>query len=275
MSIYDYSAASGPPTRKGDTKGVGFGSTVDVMKLGLRAHYAKAGTPIPDDMPGTLVENQRNIQIETQQQTVATSVTKDALKQGLRAWYTKRGMPIHESTGSAGVGDGTARSLGGGFNTRRKELPTGGTSLRADIRALEKSLEKTLTSLSNRKQISDGEDRNFRNLLVDALSRLVLDGDRGYFKDALMHASLIESRFIGDPIPETAAVLTQANDYGAEFKEQMNEEGSMVDMIANQLSSGMPLQEVTNNVVASYNNTTNYGMRQFLQAAHNVLLGMR
>jgi len=278
MSLYDFSATSGPPARKGDNRG--FKSTVDAMKIGLRAHYTKVGKPQPyvditTSSSTSLLETQ-----DDHQYKIAPSVTKEALKTGLRAWYSKHGKPLHETTVAPSVGDGTERRLGGGFHTpgapgRHRSYPKGGTSLRADIQNLERSLERTLASLSNRRHITDGEEEEFRNLLVDALSRLVLDGDRGYFRDALMHASLIESRFMGKPIPETSNVLTRATDLGSTFRQRMNENGPMVEMIANQLSSGMPLNVVVNNVVASHNSTASVRVRQTLSDAHDVLLGLR
>lgn len=272
----DFSAASGPPPRKGDS--VGFGSTVDAMKIGLRAHYAKTGQHqviAEASPPRVLSEGHANHE-------VGPSVTKDALKVGLRAWYKKHNKPLHETTTAMSVGDGTERMLGGGTfavpgspRYHRKKKEENGTSLRADIQAIEDAVEKALSGLSNRRIVSANESDEFRGLLADALTRFVLRGDRSYLKDALMHASLLESRFIGKPLPETGEKLTPMNDLGETFKNQMSENSPMVEMIANQLSSGMPLNVVVNNVVAAHNSTNNDKIRQILSNAHDILVGLR
>jgi hypothetical protein len=276
MSIFDFSAAAGPPDKKGDAK-TGFGSTVDAMKVGLRAHYAKTGQPVtetPRNKEKQILAEDNQIQAK-----VGPSVTKAALKTGLKAWYQKHGQYINETTLAPSVGVGPERPLGG---NRIRDLPacnkrnrtTGGTSLRADIQKVEQSVEKALAGLSDRQCVSESEDVKFRKMLVDAVTNLVMQGDTGYFKDVCMHASLIESRFIGKPIPETGNVLTRKTDLGETFRSRMAEEGPMVEMIANQLTSGMPLKVVVNNVVAAFNGTNNGKVRQTLQSAHDILLGL-
>ncbi|MHA2065633.1 MAG: hypothetical protein ACXABY_14755, partial [Candidatus Thorarchaeota archaeon] len=218
-NVFNFSAASGPVPRKGDAaknpKGL-----VEGMKVGLRARDAKAGVPNSMTMsvgtPGTAA-----------QQESIPSVLKEDIKHGLRAWYAKRGEPVNETTSAMSVGaELPARSLGqkqdwgGGLPSRRRDSPMskGGSSLRSHIQALEKSLESTLATLSNKSRFSEADEADFRDMLLDAVSDYLSTGNSNMLKELKMQATLVESsKFIGEPAPETDQVLTGLNDLGEAF----------------------------------------------------------
>jgi hypothetical protein len=193
--------------------------------------------------------------------------TKDALRVGLSAQRARLGggRQLNETTLQPNVGaELPARRLGG---TRRRHFPKGGTSLRKDIQDLERAAEKTLMGLS-RKGMSEDDVTEFRYVLADALKRKILGGS---MKDAVMHASLLESRFIGAMSHEGSGTLTSMNDLGAEFRSKIQESSSLVDQIANQLSGGTPVNVVLNNIKASFASTNRPGPRATLTKAYNIV----
>lgn len=276
-SLLSTAAAAGPPAKRGDSAG-GHKSVVDGMKAGLRAHYVKTGKMDPN-----VAKAQTAAMYETngQGETCKSQMVED-LKIGLRAHYNKTGQPINETTVAPSVGVGTERALGqpvhwgGGMPSRRKDKPLekGGRSLRGNIQDLEKKLEVTLLGLSNRRGFTEEADQSFRHCLVDALADYIIQGDGSKLRDIKMQATLIESsKFIGEPAPETGEVLTQSNDSGARFLERMGDAatGSIVEMVATQLTSGMPLHLVRNNVAAAMQSTNNQRVRGTLMKAAVIL----
>ncbi len=275
-SLLSTAASAGPPAKRGDKAG-GHKAVVDGMKAGLAAQYAKTGKMSINEAQAVTAQVAQQAQAASGQETCPSQMVED-LKIGLRAHYAKR--PLTETTMAPSVGDGTARSLGGpthwggGEPSRRRDRPVekGGTSLRSNIQALEKNLEQTLAGLSNKGGFSESDE--VKNLLVDALASYILAGDSSKFRELKMQATLIESsKFIGDPIPETAEVLTQSNDAGALFTERMgpSSAGPIVEMVATQLSSGMPLINVRSNVAAAMQSTNNLKIRSTLMRAARIL----
>jgi len=273
-SLLSTAAAAGPPVRKGDAaKGAGPKAVVEGMKAGLRAQYVKTGEMSKHDaMAHANQQYASNHEYETK-----PSPMMEGLKAGLRGWYAKRGQPVVETTMAPMVGDGTERALGQGARWRRpKDRPRDGRggSLRSQISSLEKQLENTLATLSNRRTFSEEDSMEFRSMLIDALSDIIGSGDTSKLKELKMQSTLIESsRFIGDAIPENDEVLTSGNDPGALFLERMghNSAGPITEMVATQLSSGMPLQVVRNNVAAAMQSTVDGNVRGTLLKAARVL----
>ncbi len=276
-NIYNFSAVSGPPARKGDAASNSKG-LVEGMKVGLRARDAKAG--IPNSMtpamgtPGSAAH-----------QEPVSSGMKEDLKQGLRAWYAKKGIQINETTASSSVGAelpasalGQKQEWGGGLPSRRRvtPLPKGGSSLRSYIQSLERSLEDTLATLSNKKRFSEADEIEFRTMLIDALVDYINTGNSAGLKELRMQATLVESsKFIGEPAPETDQILTSANDPGRSFSTKMAlHTGPIVEMVATQLSSGTPLNIVRGHVAAALKLTVDSQTRNTLSKAARVLAEM-
>lgn len=279
-SLLSTAATSGPPPRRGDAAS-GPKSVVDGMKAGLRAQYVKTGKMDPQVAQAQIAEAQA---ASSSSKTCSSQMVED-LKIGLRAHYTKKGQPIQETTLAPTVGVGTERSLGppvhwgGGAPSRRKDKPMlkGGSSLRKNIQAMERNLETTLASLSNKRSFSEADEAEFKNFLVDALADYILQGNDSKLKEVKMHATILESsNFIGEPTPETAVVLTRTTDTGAQFLNEMGADsaGPIVEMVATQLSSGMPLHLVRNNVAAAMQSTNNQRVRGTLMKAARVLAGL-
>ncbi len=278
MDIYNTNAAVGPPSRKGDSthspKGL-----VEAMKVGLRAHYTKKGEPHQlTEGNGAISEAYDVDHINRRSREVAPSVMKDALKTGLRAWYTKHGG-LQESTTAVNVGARLPeRALGSwkdGRPSRRtiRPMEKGGTSLRDDIQRLEKALEGTLATLSNKHRLSEKEFESFGNLLLDALLDM-MRGSSDKMHDVKAKATLIESSaFIGEAPQETATILTNDNDLGTIFSRKMGRAftGSIVEMVSGQLSSGMSLNTIRHNVAAALQNPNTTRVRETLSRAARVL----
>jgi hypothetical protein len=249
------------------------------MKIGLRAHYTKKGeTNQLTEGNGAISESYSEDHVDRRTKEVGPSAMKDALKTGLRAWYAKNGG-LQESTVAANVGARLPeRALGGwkeGRPSRRNALPMRkrGTSLRDDIQRLERALEGTLASLSNNSSISEQDYESFGNLLVDALIDM-LRGDSSKMADVKNQATLIESSlFIGKPAQETSEVLTSDNDLGNIFFSRMGNTHNVaiVEMVSNQLRSGMPVNSIRNNVAAALQNPNTPGVRETLTRAARVL----
>ena len=280
QGLFDFTPAAGPPPKKGDSVNKPRG-LVEGMKVGLKAHYVKTGEMRLEEQKQT-PELAYNTPTKTETQPSAPSEMKDALKTGLRAWYTKHGG-LQEATMQPSVGDGPARALGSrwqeGMPSRRSATPMekGGSSLRKDIQNLERSLEATLATLSNKHRLSEEDLEEFRNMLADAVTDIIINNGTTKMRDVRMQATIIESsNFIGDQAPETGVVLTDVNDAGTFFIGQMGKEhgGAIVEMLATQLSSGMPLSIVRNNVAAALRSTSNSSLKDTLRRAARVLAGM-
>jgi hypothetical protein len=274
-SILNSSPSAGPPARKGDSV-KGPKGLVEGMKVGLKAHYTKTGEIT--EKQANPIEMYRDPSLQAPEEEVAPSEMKEALKTGLRAWYTKHGG-LQESTVSANVGARLPERALGGWSDgrpskrRAKPMEKGGSSLRDDIQRLEKHLEGTLATLSNKHALSDGKIVGFRNQLADALSDVIVRGNTKKLRHIKMQATLFESDFIGDAAPETDEPLTNENDLGAVFFSKMGEEhvGPIVEMVSNQLRSGMPLITIRSNVAAALQSTNAPGMRETLSRAARVL----
>lgn len=276
--------SAGPPAKRGDNAS-GHKALVEGMKVGLRAQYVKSGEMSPDVIKEASKTHARA------GRALGPSQMVEDLKIGLRAHYTRRGEPINEGRGSLtettmspSVGTqpdralGASSHLGGGNLGRRKDKPTekGNSSLRGHIQTLEKNLEATLTSLSNNRSFTEN-DEEIKSLLIDALADYIMQGDGRKLKEFKMQATLIESsKYIGDPSPETHEVLTASNDNGAQFKERMGScsSGPIVEMVATQLSSGVPLYTVRTNIATAMQSTTNQRVRGTLMKAARVLADM-
>ena len=83
------------------------------------------------------------------------------------------------------------------------------------------------------------------------------------------------SPFIGDMAPETHRPLTRKHNPGEQFKHLMGESNQLVEMIANQLSSGAPKFAVMGSIQASYRNTNNPNVREILERAASVIERMQ
>jgi len=114
-------------------------------------------------------------------------------------------------------------------------------------------------------------------VLVDSLTKFIMDGDHSGMQNAQIYASVLDegSPFIAPPEDEEESVLTSENDLGSIFRARMEDTGPMIDMIANELSSGKPLAIVNNNVVATISCTPSQKDRSTLMRASRVLAGMR
>ena len=274
-SLMSTAASAGPPARRGDAVTGGPKAVVEGMKAGLRAKYVKEGKLSPEAVKTSALYE------STQKRSSGPSKMLEGLKTGLRAFYTKNGTPIQETTVAPSVGVGTERALGGpvhwggGLPSERRDKPVekSGTSLRGVIQNLERSLEQTLVSLSNRKSFNEAAEVELRGMLFDALAEAIRSGNFQGLKELKMQATLIESsKFIGDQVPETAQVLTSANDPGAEFSRRMGADvGAITEMVATQLSSGMPLHSVRSNVAAAMQSTVNQRVRGTLMKAARIL----
>lgn len=278
-SLFDFTPASGPPARKGDA--VNSRGLVEGMKVGLKAHYVKKGEIKPEKPKTSSVETAYQGEQAAAAKTAPSQMVED-LKTGLKAWYKKHGG-LQEATMQPNVGDLPARALGSewkcGSPSKRCAQPRekGGTSLRKDIQNLEKSLEATLVTLSNKHRLSEEELTDFRIQLVGALSDVLLKKDSSKMRELRMQATILESsEFIGDQVPETDSILTADNDAGAIFRKKMGEAyvGPIVEMVATQLSGGMPLLIVRNNVAAAMQSTADVHMRGTLNKAARVLAEM-
>lgn len=276
-SLLSTAAAAGPPARRGDSAS-GHKAVVNGMKAGLAAQYAKSGQMSLQEAKAVTAKAAA-ASANSGQATCPSQMVED-LKIGLRAHYKKAGTPVEETTMSPNVGTQPDRALGGpthwggGMPSKRRDRPMekSGSSLRGNIQALEKNLEQTLLGLSNKKGFA--EDADVKSLLVDALSDYILSGDGSKLRDLKMKATLSEaSEFIGDPAPEVDTVLTSSNDVGAMFTERMgsNSAGPIVEMVATQLSSGMPIRNVRSNVAAAMQSTVNSNVRGTLMRVARVL----
>lgn len=200
--------------------------------------------------------------------------TVDALKVGLRAHYAKKPahQQLNETTLQPQVGaELPQRALGAPANKRY--FQKGGTSLRKDIQDLEKALEKTLLGLSN-KGLRESDVNEFKMMLADSIKKAI-NGDRSGIRETMMQATMLESQqFIAPPAPETPEILTPQRDIGNIFRAKIQTENPMVEMIANQLSSGTPMQIVINNISAAYASTANASARTTLEEAHRILSEM-
>ena len=274
-SLFSTAAATGPPARKGDAAS-GPKAVVEGMKAGLRAHYVKSG-----EMSKTAAAEHTNKQyLSNKGYDTKPSPMLEGLKAGLRGYYAKRGHKVvNETTIAPSVGDGTERVLGhlpsrwGRPKDRPLEKKNKG-SLRAQIQSLQNELATTLATLSNRKTFSESDSMTLRSMLLDALCDIIRDGDTSKLKELKMQSTLIESsRFIGDAVPESDEVLTSANDVGALFVERMgaSSAGPITEMVATQLSSGMPLALVRNNVAAAMQSTVDNNTRTTLMRVARVL----